>query len=183
MACQTSKMFRHTCTPPQPFPMPTSHFHTVHIDVVGPLILSRGCQYLLTCIDRFTRWGEAIPIPDMRAETTAYHFLAGWVAHFGAPRVIITDQGTQFESGAWSVLLKFLGSDYTIPPSVERDDRTLPSPLKGSDPFTTTSQQVGRTLFQLFSSPCALLLRTSTILLLSWCMERISGYLGNMHQR
>ena len=110
LSCQTSKVHRHTRTPPQPIPMPTGRFHTVHIDIVGPLVPSRGCQYLLTCIDRFTRWAEAIPIPDMTAETTAHHFLAGWVARFGAPQVIITDQGTQFESRAWSALLDFLGT-------------------------------------------------------------------------
>ena len=130
--------------PPQPFPMPTSRFHTVHIDIVGPLVPSRGCQYLLTCIDRLTRWAEAIPIPDMTAETTAYHFLAGWVARFGAPQVIITDQGTQFESRAWSACSPQLPrhhppQDHALPPSVKWDDRTLPSPTQGSYSLTTSS--------------------------------------------
>ena len=32
----------------------------IHIDIVGPLPPSKGNAYLLTCIDRFTRWPEVI---------------------------------------------------------------------------------------------------------------------------
>ena len=41
-----------------------AQFDHVHIDLVGPLPPSNGSVYLLTCIDCFMRWPEAIPIPD-----------------------------------------------------------------------------------------------------------------------
>ncbi|KAK8387349.1 hypothetical protein O3P69_018136 [Scylla paramamosain] len=88
LACQTAKNHHHTRTPLQP--IPTECFHTVHMDLIGPLLSSRACRYLLTCVDRTTRWGTAIPMPDSTAETTPTHFLSGWVSHFSAPVTIIT---------------------------------------------------------------------------------------------
>lgn len=110
LACQTAKVGRHTRPPLHDFPTPTSRFHTVHVDVVGPLPPSRGCRYLLTCVDRTTRWCTASPMPDITAEGTARVFLANWVANFGPPTFIITDQGTQFESRVWQDMLETLGT-------------------------------------------------------------------------
>ena len=47
----------------------------VHIDLVGPLPPSNGNAYLLPCIDRYTRWPEAIPISDMMPVTVARAFV------------------------------------------------------------------------------------------------------------
>ncbi|XP_076030456.1 uncharacterized protein LOC143018760 [Oratosquilla oratoria] len=47
---------------------------------------------------------------DSTAECTTSHFFHGWVANLGAPHTIITDQGPQWESQAWTDLLLFLGT-------------------------------------------------------------------------
>ena len=49
-------------------------------------------------------------MPDSTAECVARHFLSSWVARFGAPHTIITDQGVQFESRAWQDVLSCLGT-------------------------------------------------------------------------
>ena len=36
------------------FANPDAHFDHVHVELVGPLPLSQGCRYLLTCVDHFT---------------------------------------------------------------------------------------------------------------------------------
>lgn len=58
----TNKVSRHTRTAPGSFVLPTSRFDHVHIDLVGPLPECRGQKYLLTAVERFTRWPMAIPI-------------------------------------------------------------------------------------------------------------------------
>lgn len=107
--CQKSKILRHTRSPLATFKCPDTRFAEVHLDIVGPLPPSRGFQYLLTCIDRFTRWPEAYPIPDQTAQSVAEAFYTGWIARFGVPVAIITDQGRQFESELFSTLNRLLG--------------------------------------------------------------------------
>ncbi|BHF68484.1 hypothetical protein SprV_0301151900 [Sparganum proliferum] len=107
--CQRSKIQRHNKAPIDTLPGPGARFSHVHLDIVGPLPLSNGCSYLLTCVDRFTRRPEAIPLPDIAAPTVVKAFLSRWVAIFGAPSTITTDRGDRFESHLFQSLLSFLG--------------------------------------------------------------------------
>ena len=64
LSCQQSKISRHTKSPIEPISAPSDRFQTVHIDIVGPLAPASipkfpyplPFRYLLTCIDRATRW-------------------------------------------------------------------------------------------------------------------------------
>ena len=107
--CQTAKISRHNGPVFGKFTEPTERFDHVHIDIVGPLPYTDGFRYLLTCIDQFTRWPEAIPILDIRAETVADVFFSGWIARFGTPATITTDWGAQFESKLWDGLCNQFG--------------------------------------------------------------------------
>ena len=96
--CQTAKISRHNKPVFGKFDEPTERFDHIHIDIVGPLPYADGFRYLLTCVDRFTHWPEAIPLVDIRTETVTDAFFSGWIARFGTPATITTDRGGQFES-------------------------------------------------------------------------------------
>ncbi len=108
-ACQSSKFHRHTHAPLLERPAPTARFRSIHIDLVGPLPVSQGMSYLLTIIDRFTRWPEVIPLPDAQTVTCASALLHHWIARFGVPENITSDRGAQFTSTLWSEFNKLLG--------------------------------------------------------------------------
>ena len=131
LACQLSKVHRHTLSPLSTFSTPTAR-------IVGPLPLSNGQSYLLTCIDRFTCWPEAIPMADMTATTVAQALLSGWISCFCVPSTITTDRGAQFESALWTELMKYLGTIRLRTTSyhpqanglIERFDRQLKAVLR-----------------------------------------------------
>nr|VZI44567.1 unnamed protein product [Spirometra erinaceieuropaei] len=141
LGCQRNKVRRHNKTPIGTFPTPDARFSHIHLDIVGPLPLSNGCSYLLTCVDRFTRWPEAIPLPDVAAPTVVKAFLSRWVAIFGAPSIITTDRGAQFESHLFQSLLSFLGCTRIRTTAyhpaangmVERFHRQLKASLRAAD--------------------------------------------------
>lgn len=99
VGCQKAKINRHT----------RERFQIVHLNLVGPLPPSKDFVYYLTMIDRFLYWPEAIPFPDMTAETVAKAFFGQWIALYGAPIRIVTYQGRQFESQLYQSLSSLMG--------------------------------------------------------------------------
>ena len=138
LQCQRSKIHRHNKAPLGTFATPDHRFDMVHIDLVGPLPPSQGHVYLLTCIDRFTRWPEAIPLVDSTAESVAKAFLSAWISQFGIPSTVTTDRGCQFESALWREFTRLLGTKHLHTTAyhpianglIERFHRHLKSALK-----------------------------------------------------
>ena len=108
-SCSTSKVSRHTSPAVIPISVPAERFAHVHVDIVGPFSPDGDKSYIMTMIDRTTRWPEAVPIGETSAETVLQTFMATWVARFGIPYTVTSDRGTQFTSAVWQAALSKLG--------------------------------------------------------------------------
>ena len=110
----------------------------VAIDVLGPLPESAsGNRYLLIVQDYFTKWVEAYPLPNQEARTVAQVLVEEFIARFGVPMALHSDQGRNFESFVFAEMCRLMGIHKTRttplhPQSdgmVERFNRTLESQL------------------------------------------------------
>jgi transposase InsO family protein len=66
------------------------------LDIVGPLRKTlEGYTHLLVTVDKFSKWIEARPITNLRAEQ-AVSFFTDIIHRFGVSNSIITNNGSQF---------------------------------------------------------------------------------------
>ena len=97
-ACNRSKVQRHIHQQYGTFKNITQRFEWIHMDIIGPLPNIDGYQYVLTIIDRFTRWPEVCPLKQIDEQTVVDAFVATWVSRYGVPANVTTDRGKQFIS-------------------------------------------------------------------------------------
>ncbi|GBM44907.1 Retrovirus-related Pol polyprotein from transposon 412 [Araneus ventricosus] len=80
------------------------------LDILGHLpVTTKGNRYVLVLMDYFTKWLEAIPIPDQEASTVAEELVRAWISRYGVPMILHSDQGTNFNSTFFTELCKLLG--------------------------------------------------------------------------
>lgn len=85
-------------------------FEQVSLDIVGPLPTTKtGNRYMLTIIDWFSRYAEAVPLKDQTAEVCARAFVEHLILRHGAPDRVLTDQGRNFTSELFKRVCKNLG--------------------------------------------------------------------------
>jgi len=138
LSCQQSKIQTHIRSPVVAIPVPTRRFSHVHIDIVGPLPSSHRFQYLLTLIDRMSRWPEVAPLTSISTESCVRAFISTWVARFSVPAILTSDRGTQFTSSVWSGVCATLGISPSTTTSfhpqsngmIERFHRSLKNSLR-----------------------------------------------------
>ncbi|GBM66799.1 Transposon Ty3-I Gag-Pol polyprotein [Araneus ventricosus] len=85
-------------------------FERMALDILGPFpVTTKGNRYVLVLMDYFTKWPEAIPIPDQEASTVAEELVRSWISCYGVPMILHSDQGTNFNSALFTELCKLWG--------------------------------------------------------------------------
>ena len=110
----------------------------IAVDVLGPLPVSeKGNKYLLIVGDYFTKWVEAYPLENQRADVVAEVLVKEFISRFGVPMQMHSDQGRNFESAVFSGVCNLLGINKTRTTALhpesdgmmERFNRTLENQL------------------------------------------------------
>ena len=79
------------------------------VDIVGPFPASdQGNSFIMVVGDYFSRWMEALPIPNQEASTVADKLVDEVFLRFSAPEQLHSDQGRQFESQLIQEVCKLL---------------------------------------------------------------------------
>lgn len=105
MPCQRSKVHRHPVPPHKVFLPPASDSSPYR----SPWSFATfGRAAIRTCIDRYTQWLKAMPLPDITVPTVAAGFVLTSVFQFGCPTELVTGPGHKFEPTLLAELLRLL---------------------------------------------------------------------------
>ena len=117
ITCQSRK-------PPQPKRQGLLHPHKfavtepmadVAVDHYGPLPETpQGNCYILVIVDLLTRWAEAIPVPDVTAETTMQALWDHWVSRWSLMRRLYSDRGPAFANKVFEGVAKKVGMQHVF---------------------------------------------------------------------
>ena len=78
------------------------------IDILEVPVSFKNNRYLLVIMDYFTKWAEAVPLPDQKAKSIS-NAIIKLCSSFGIPDVIHSDQGRNFESCLFQEMLTAFG--------------------------------------------------------------------------
>lgn len=107
--CAETKTPTRLAAPVQPHMLPTRPFQIIALDIVGRLPRTlRGNEYILTVMDHYSRYVEAIPLPSQRAARVTRALVDEVFSRHGIPEVVLTDQGRNFTSGVVQELCRKL---------------------------------------------------------------------------
>ena len=79
------------------------------INVIGPFPSSLGNLYILLAVDYVSKWVEATTCPINDAITVVGFIQRNILIRFGAPRTIISDEGSHFPNKVFAKLMSRYG--------------------------------------------------------------------------
>ena len=134
--------------PLKPIPVMEELFIHIIVDCVGPLPKTcSGNQYLLTVMCASTRFPEAIPLRSIKAPNIV-KALVKFFTFVGLPKVVLSDQESNFMSGLFQKVMFQLGIRQIKSTAYNHK-------LKGH--LNASTKQKGRTGMKGFLSYCLLL--------------------------
>ncbi|XP_063817634.1 uncharacterized protein LOC135056421 [Pseudophryne corroboree] len=106
--CGISNPGSRTKTPAGAIPKANMPFQRLQIDYIqmptqGPF------QFVLVCVDTFSKWVEAFPVAKATAKNTAKKILTEIVCRYGVPEVIESDRGSHFTGAVMTHIMEDMG--------------------------------------------------------------------------
>ncbi|KAJ1392963.1 Ribonuclease H-like superfamily [Sesbania bispinosa] len=119
-------------------------FHTRVLDFIGPITpASRGKKWIMVATKHYTRWAEAIATKEAKAEVVTNFIKENIICHFGLPKRIVSDNGTQFIKNKVRRVLE----KYAI-----RHDKSTPYYLQSNGQAERTSKNLIKILAQMMGN-------------------------------
>ena len=84
----------------------------IAVDTLEVPVSSRNNRYLLVIQDYFTKWADAIPLPDQKAARNTNEIVK-LCSVLGLPEIVHSDQGRNFESAILCQMLEAFGVSKT----------------------------------------------------------------------
>uniref|UniRef100_A0A2N9I556 RNA-directed DNA polymerase n=1 Tax=Fagus sylvatica TaxID=28930 RepID=A0A2N9I556_FAGSY len=109
------------------------------LDIMGPFpVGTKQAKFLVVAIDYFTKWVEAEPLATISEKNVRSFVWKAVICRFGIPRVLISDNGKQFDNGPFREMCSQLNikNHYSSPRhpqangQVEVTNRTLLKQIK-----------------------------------------------------
>jgi transposase InsO family protein len=108
-ACQRHKR-SYLRVPMQHQMIPPAPFHTVSMDVQGPLVPTEyGEEYILVIQDMLTRWIELAPMKTADTKTILSRLENCWIKRYGYPQRLLTDRASVFVGQEMAEFCDFYG--------------------------------------------------------------------------
>lgn len=106
--CQKHKASKLTKLPMAITSRASKPFEKIFLDIVEPITPSyNNNQYILTLQDDLTTFSAAIPLENTVAKTIAEALVTKFICHYGVPKTILTDQGSNFVGSVFKNICKF----------------------------------------------------------------------------
>ena len=94
----------------QPLEQPTECWERAHCDLYGPLRSQDGSKkWILTIVDAYSKFAIFTTVPDKSTKAVADAIFDKLISVFSCPRILVSDQGKEFNSGLLNDLTKHLG--------------------------------------------------------------------------
>ena len=110
VACAKNRMKEQKNVYPMRLFPATRPLEYVAMDILGPLPRTKhGMRFILVITDRFTKLTKTVALRTITSLAVARAFCRAWVFNYGIPKILLTDNGTQFTASFFRNVCRILG--------------------------------------------------------------------------
>ncbi len=109
-SCTEHRPSLHHESPNLAYPIPHAPWDSLSVDILKLPLTENGFQYLLVCIDSFSRYSILVPLKDKSAHSVARAIINEVICRHASPKTLLSDNGSEFNN----VILKSICEAFQI---------------------------------------------------------------------